>query len=117
VNARDDAAGTVLHRAAAAGASAAAVCLLLKAGADVHALNSAGKTCAQVAADSGHAMTQALLARALRARHTATGESTSTTGSSATDVKPDAVKADVVSTATTGGAGGAATISADTDTE
>jgi ankyrin repeat protein len=42
------------------------MCLLIKAGVDLHAVNSDGKTAAQVAADSGNTLAAALLTRAAR---------------------------------------------------
>jgi ankyrin repeat protein len=55
---------TCLHRAAAHKYPVPVLCLLIRAGADLQAVNSAGKTAAQVAADSGNALAAALLNRA-----------------------------------------------------
>jgi ankyrin repeat protein len=40
------------------------LCLLIKAGADLHAVNSKGKTAAQIAHDRGHILIEQLLNRA-----------------------------------------------------
>jgi uncharacterized protein len=55
---------TVLHVAAVHGYPASVLCLLIKAGIDLRAVNSAGKTAAQVAAESGNTLAAALLTRA-----------------------------------------------------
>jgi uncharacterized protein len=57
---------TCLHVAAVHDYSAPVICLLIKAGADLHALNNAGKTAAQVAEAKGHQLAAALLSRAAR---------------------------------------------------
>jgi ankyrin repeat protein len=40
------------------------LCLLIKAGADLHAVNNEGKTAAQLAHDKGHTLIEQLLNRA-----------------------------------------------------
>jgi uncharacterized protein len=57
---------TCLHVAAAHDYPAPVICLLIKAGADLHAVNNAGKTAAQVAEAKGHQLAVALLSRAAR---------------------------------------------------
>jgi uncharacterized protein len=57
---------TCLHMAAQHGFPAPVVCLLLRAGVSAIAVNSAGHTAAQVAAQHGHQLAAALLARAAR---------------------------------------------------
>jgi ankyrin len=61
-----DRGNTALHVAAVHKFAAPVLCLLIKAGVDLHAVNSAGKTAAQVAADTGNALAAALLTRAAR---------------------------------------------------
>jgi ankyrin repeat protein len=60
----NDRGNTCLHRAAAHKYPAPVLCLLIKAGADLQAVNALGKTAAQVAADSGNTLAAALLIRA-----------------------------------------------------
>jgi ankyrin repeat protein len=55
---------TCLHTAAAHSRPASVVCLLIRAGVDLQAVNSDGKTAAQVAADCGNTLTASLLIRA-----------------------------------------------------
>jgi ankyrin len=55
---------TCLHVAAAHKRPASVVCLLIKAGVNLHAVNSEGKTAAQVATDCGNTLTASLLTRA-----------------------------------------------------
>jgi ankyrin repeat protein len=55
---------TCLHAAAAHKRPASVVCLLIKAGVNLHAMNSDRKTAAQVATDCGNTLTAALLTRA-----------------------------------------------------
>jgi uncharacterized protein len=59
-----DAGDTCLHKAAAHGCVAPVVCLFIKAGVDLEAVNSKGKTAAQVAHDRGCTLTEQLLLRA-----------------------------------------------------
>jgi uncharacterized protein len=59
-----DAGDTCLHKAAAHGCVAPVVCLFIKAGVDLSAVNSRGKTAAQVAHDRGCTLTEQLLLRA-----------------------------------------------------
>jgi ankyrin repeat protein len=61
-----DRGNTALHVAAVHKFAAPVLCLLIKAGVDLHALNSAGMTAAKVAADSGNTLAAALLTRAAR---------------------------------------------------
>jgi uncharacterized protein len=61
-----DRGNTALHVAAAHKFAAPVLCLLIKAGVDLRAVNGAGKTAAQVAADSGNTLAAALLMRAAR---------------------------------------------------
>jgi ankyrin repeat protein len=61
-----DRGNTVLHVAAVHKYPAPVLCLLIKAGVDLHAENSDGKTAAQVAADSGNTLAAQLLTRAAR---------------------------------------------------
>jgi ankyrin repeat protein len=61
-----DRGNTGLHVAAAHKYSAPVLCLLIKAGVDLSAVNADGKTAAQVAADSGNTLAAALLTRAAR---------------------------------------------------
>jgi ankyrin repeat protein len=51
-------------RAARVSSAAAVLCLLIKAGIDLRAVNAAGKTAAQVAAACGNTLAAALLTRA-----------------------------------------------------
>eukprot|EP00953_Heterococcus_sp_UTEX-ZZ885_P041910 21347-Heterococcus_DN1.PRE.1 len=55
-----DAGDTCLHKAAAHGCVAPVVCLFIKAGVDLHAVNSKGQTAAQVAHDRGFKLTEQL---------------------------------------------------------
>jgi ankyrin repeat protein len=57
---------TALHVAAAHSYPASVICLLIKAGTDLQAVNNGDKTAAQVAADSGNTLAAALLTRAAR---------------------------------------------------
>jgi uncharacterized protein len=61
-----DRSNAALHVAAVHQYSAAVICLLIKAGVDLHAENSDGKTATQLAADSGNTLAAALLMRAAR---------------------------------------------------
>jgi ankyrin repeat protein len=69
VHVRTHAADTCLHLAAKHEASAAMICLLIKAGADLHAVNSKGKTPAQVAHDRGYTFIEQLIVRAAQQGH------------------------------------------------
>jgi ankyrin repeat protein len=64
VHATTSSGDTCLHIAAEYKYSAPVVCLLIKAGADMHAVNSDGKTAAEVAHDSGNTLIEQLLIRA-----------------------------------------------------
>jgi uncharacterized protein len=64
VHATNDVGDTCLHAAAKHKFEAAAMCLLIKAGVNLHALNYEGKTAAQIARERGHALTEQLLIRA-----------------------------------------------------
>eukprot|EP00953_Heterococcus_sp_UTEX-ZZ885_P019949 11143-Heterococcus_DN1.PRE.2 len=64
VHVTTDTGNTCLPVAAAHKRPASVVCLLIKAGLSLQAVNSEGKTAAQVATDSGNALTAALLVRA-----------------------------------------------------
>jgi ankyrin repeat protein len=55
---------TCLHKAARHGLSAPVVCLLIKAGVNLHALNKKSKTAAQVARQYGNKLIEQLLNRA-----------------------------------------------------
>eukprot|EP00953_Heterococcus_sp_UTEX-ZZ885_P019286 10775-Heterococcus_DN1.PRE.1 len=55
---------TCLHKAAGHKVAVSVICLLIKAGADLHAVNNQGKTAAQVAHDSGNVLAEQLLVRA-----------------------------------------------------
>jgi ankyrin repeat protein len=55
---------TSLHIAARHNYSAPVVCLLIKAGADMHAVNSKGRTAAEVARVHGNKLLEQLLIRA-----------------------------------------------------
>jgi ankyrin repeat protein len=55
-----------LHVDAAHDYPASVICLLIKAGADLHAVNNEGKTAAAVACDYGNVLIKALLNRAAR---------------------------------------------------
>jgi uncharacterized protein len=55
---------TCLHKAAKHSAFASVLCLLIKAGVDLHALNNEGKTAAQIAHDRGHTLIEQVLIRA-----------------------------------------------------
>jgi ankyrin repeat protein len=55
---------TCLHVAAAHSCPASVICLLIKAGVDLHAVNSSGKTAAEVAHDAGNTLIEQLLNRA-----------------------------------------------------
>jgi ankyrin repeat protein len=55
---------TCLHVAARHNYKAPVICLLIKAGADLHAVNSSGKTAAQLAHDHGNVLIAQLLKRA-----------------------------------------------------
>jgi uncharacterized protein len=55
---------TCLHKAAAHGYVAPVVCLLIKAGVDLHAVNKEGKIAAQLAHDTEHTLIEQLLNRA-----------------------------------------------------
>jgi uncharacterized protein len=55
---------TCLHRAVMCSHPAPVLCLLIKAGVDLHAVNSKGKTAAQVAQSKGNTLAAALLCRA-----------------------------------------------------
>jgi ankyrin repeat protein len=55
---------TCLHVAALHKRPASVVCLLIKAGVNLHAVNNEGRTAAQVAADCGNTLLAALLTRA-----------------------------------------------------
>jgi ankyrin repeat protein len=68
VHVRTYAGDTCLHLAAKHEASAAMICLLIKAGADLHAVNSEGRTPAQVAHDRGNTFIEQLLIRAAQQR-------------------------------------------------
>jgi ankyrin repeat protein len=57
---------TPLHFAARKGHPVPAICLLIKAGADLTALNREGQTPAQAAAAAGHELLESLLNRAAR---------------------------------------------------
>jgi ankyrin repeat protein len=57
---------TCLHVAAKHKYTAAILCLFIKAGVDLRAVNSDGLTAAQVAHAAGHTLTEALLIRAAR---------------------------------------------------
>jgi ankyrin repeat protein len=57
---------TPLHFAARKGHPVPAICLLIKAGADLSALNQEGHTPAQAAAAAGHELLESLLNRAAR---------------------------------------------------
>jgi uncharacterized protein len=61
-----DRGNTALHVAAVHNFAAPVQCLLIKAGVDLHAENSDGKTAAQAAAESGNTLAAALLTRAAR---------------------------------------------------
>jgi uncharacterized protein len=61
-----DQGGTCLHTAAALNYPAPVICLLIKAGVDLRAVNSKGKTAAAVAHDKGNTLAAALLDRAAR---------------------------------------------------
>ena len=64
VHVSTDQGDTCLHKAVAHGYSAQGVCLLIKAGANLHAVNSRGKTAAQFAHDKGNTQIEQLLVRA-----------------------------------------------------
>jgi ankyrin repeat protein len=57
---------TCLHVAAAAGYPAAVLCLLIKAGVDISAVDSEGETAAELAHAAGHTLAESLLNRAAR---------------------------------------------------
>jgi uncharacterized protein len=63
-HATDPNGNTTLHAAALAGYSAPVLCLLIKAGVNLHAANSDSKTAAQVAHDKGHTLAESLIYRA-----------------------------------------------------
>jgi uncharacterized protein len=60
---------TCLHKAARHGLSAPVICLLIKAGIDIRALNETGQTAAQVAHDKGNTLIEQLLNRAAQQGH------------------------------------------------
>jgi ankyrin repeat domain-containing protein 6 len=60
---------TCLHVAARHNYKAAVICLLIKAGVDLHAVNNSGKTAAQLAHDRGHSLIEQLLNRAAQQGH------------------------------------------------
>jgi ankyrin repeat protein len=55
---------TCLHAAVVRKHPVPVVCLLIKAGADLHAVNSSGKTAAQLAHDEGYTLIEQILNRA-----------------------------------------------------
>jgi uncharacterized protein len=63
-NIANDAGDTCLHLAVRHKLIAPVVCLLIKAGVDLHAVNNDGKTAAQIAHDKGNALIEQLLYRA-----------------------------------------------------
>jgi uncharacterized protein len=64
VHVTTDAGGTCLHDAARHKYKAPVICLLIKAGVDLHAVNHKGKTATQIAHDKGYLLTEQLLNRA-----------------------------------------------------
>jgi ankyrin repeat protein len=64
VNVTTAAGDTCLHAACRHGLPVPVLCLLIKAGADLHAVNNDGKTAAQTAHDRGHTLIEQLLNRA-----------------------------------------------------
>jgi uncharacterized protein len=64
VNMTTDGGNTCLHKAAVHGSAAPVVCLLIKAGVDLHAVDSSSKTAAQLAHDAGNVLIEQLLNRA-----------------------------------------------------
>jgi ankyrin repeat protein len=69
VHVRTEKGDTCLHAAARHEASAPVMCLLIKAGIDLGAVNSVGKTTAQLAHDGGHTLIEQLLSRAAQQQH------------------------------------------------
>jgi uncharacterized protein len=67
----DTSSNTCLHIAAAEGYTAAVICMLLKAGVNMLAVNSEGRTAAQLAHANGHALIATLLNRAAAQQQTA----------------------------------------------
>jgi uncharacterized protein len=59
-----DGGDTCLHKAAKHSAFASVICVLIKAGVDLNALNNEGKTAAQLAHDRGHTLIEQVLIRA-----------------------------------------------------
>jgi ankyrin repeat protein len=57
---------TCLHTAAACNYPASVICLLIKAGASLHAVNSEGKTAAAVAHDKVNPLAESLILRAAK---------------------------------------------------
>jgi ankyrin repeat protein len=64
VHVTTDSGDTCLHMAAGHKTSAAMLCLLIKAGADLHAVDSEGRTAAQIAHERGNTLIEQLLNRA-----------------------------------------------------
>jgi ankyrin repeat protein len=69
VHGTDDESDTMLHTAAKHGYAVPMVCLLIKAGVDLRAVNWQGKTAAQLAHDNGHTLHAQLLTRAAQQGH------------------------------------------------
>jgi ankyrin repeat protein len=65
----NNAGDTCMHVAARHNSSAAQLCLLIKAGADLKAVNRNGKTAAQIARDGGYTLIEQLLNRAAQQGH------------------------------------------------
>jgi ankyrin repeat and SOCS box protein 5 len=82
---------TCLHRAAAHMMPAPVVCLLIKAGVDIHAVNNKRKTAAQVAHELGNTLIEQLLNRAAQQGHYRCNSSSSSRYSSANSSSNDSI--------------------------